>query len=346
MTLADVLGQDEAIAVLHRALSSGRAHHAYRFEGPDGTGKELAAFGFAQALVCERGTGCGACDACRRAVTFSTSEPQVPLHPDVVLVQRGLYVDVLKNDAGKKLDEKMGISVEQVRRIVLAQVGFSPAEGQARVFIVRDAHDMTPNAANALLKTLEEPRPRTHFVLLTSRPDKLLPTIRSRTMPVRFAPLSAAVLRRLLIARGVAADALEDAIALGEGSVTAALYAADLEHVRARKAFIEKVLRAAADKNPARAVEVAEKAELDRASARVELLSLAAHLDRAARRMVTDDPLGAAAVSRAFTAVLATATDFEVANAAPTLALTRLMLQLGRSGAARAALRDLERTSA
>ncbi|NUP04937.1 MAG: DNA polymerase III subunit [Polyangiaceae bacterium] len=341
MSLADVLGQEGAVATLRRAIDEGRAHHAYRFEGPDGTGKELAAFGFAQALVCTEGRGCGKCNACRRAVTFSTSEPHVPLHPDVILLQRGLYADVLRAETGKKLEEKMGISVDQVRQVVLAQVGFTPAEGRARIFIIRDAHDMTPNAANALLKTLEEPRPATHFVLLTSRPDKLLPTIRSRTMPIRFAPLAPDILRTILSSKGVAADVIEDAIALGEGSVSAALENVDEEMVARRKAFIEGALKAAASRNPARAVSFAEKADVDRTNAKQELLGFAAHLDRTARRIAATDPAGAGAIARGYQAVLATITDFEQANAAPILAYSKLLITLGRNGAARAALRDL-----
>lgn len=340
MTLADVLGQDVAVATLRRAIEGGRAHHAYRFEGPEGTGKELAALGLAQAFACTEGqTGCGTCNGCRRVVTFSTQKdtPSVPLHPDVVLIGRGIYADVLRDDNGKPLAEKMGISVEQVRRVVLAQVGFAPSEARARIFIVRDAHDMTPNAANALLKTLEEPRPATHFVLLTSRPDKMLPTIRSRSMPVRFGPLPPEIVRRVLAQRGVAEELLDDAIALGDGSISLALESADEELVTRRKTFIEGAIRAAASRNPARAVSFAERADVDRNSARQELLGLAAHLDRLARVVAPVDATAAGALARGFDAVLATANDFEMANASPTLALSRLLLLLGRCGAARAA---------
>ena len=79
MSFAAILGQDAAVATLRRALASGRVHHAYRFEGPAGIGKEMAAFALAQALVCTetdgRVDGCGACSACRRTVTFATATP-------------------------------------------------------------------------------------------------------------------------------------------------------------------------------------------------------------------------------------------------------------------------------
>src|SRR4051794_27344624 len=118
MVFGDVLGQSTAVSTLRRALEGGRLHHALRFEGPEGIGKELCVFALAQALVCSEqpGEGCGTCSACRRAVTLSPDAPSVPAHPDVVLVQRGLYpAGVL----GRNSPETTGIGVEQVRRIVL-----------------------------------------------------------------------------------------------------------------------------------------------------------------------------------------------------------------------------------
>src|SRR5690242_797134 len=110
MPFTHILGQDTAIATLSRALESNRVHHAYRFEGPDGTGKEMAAFALAQALVCTSGNplGCGACDACRRAITLAADRPRAPLHPDVRIVERGFYPpDVI----GQRNEEAKEISV-------------------------------------------------------------------------------------------------------------------------------------------------------------------------------------------------------------------------------------------
>ncbi|MEP7123581.1 MAG: DNA polymerase III subunit delta', partial [Byssovorax sp.] len=200
-----IRGQATAVATLETALRAGRVHHAYRFEGPDGTGKELAAFALAQALVCTAGDplGCGRCDACRRAVTFSDERPHSPHHPDVKIIERAFYPPETftppKNEATQ-------ISIEQIRTIVLAHAAYPPHEGRARVFVVRRAEELSVGAANSMLKTLEEPRNGTHFILLTARPDRLLDTIRSRTLPVRFAPLPAEVVRSILQARGVPAD--------------------------------------------------------------------------------------------------------------------------------------------
>src|SRR5687768_2908308 len=117
MSFDAILGQDVALQTLKVALASGRLHHAYRFEGPDGVGKERAAFALAQALVCTRqpNVGCGECSACTRAVALSDDEPMVPRHPDVVLIERGLYPPAV---LGRASPETTGIGVEQVRRIV------------------------------------------------------------------------------------------------------------------------------------------------------------------------------------------------------------------------------------
>src|SRR5262249_44124970 len=131
-----ILAQRAAIGTLQRALKSGRVHHAYRFEGPAGVGKEMAAFALAQALVCTTrleggkglGTGCGTCSSCVRAVTRSEAPP-VPLHPDVVLVERGLYP---AETIGRSRPEVQDISVDQIRRVVLERASFPPHEGRAR----------------------------------------------------------------------------------------------------------------------------------------------------------------------------------------------------------------------
>src|SRR5688572_24774827 len=176
MVFGEILGQSTAVQTLRRALAAGRLHHALRFEGPDGVGKERCAFALAQALVCTQRPreGCGDCSACKRAVTLSPEPPQVPAHPDVVLVERGLYPPGVLGRSGP---ETTGIGVEQIRRVVLSRAAFPPHEAQHLLFIFRAAHELTVSAANALLKTLEEPRPNVHFLLLTDQPRRLLDTV-------------------------------------------------------------------------------------------------------------------------------------------------------------------------
>jgi DNA polymerase-3 subunit delta' len=331
-----VLGQPTAVATLVRALESGRVHHAYRFEGPSGVGKELAAFAFAQALVCAAGArlGCGRCEACRRAVELSSGEPRTPLHPDVVLVERGLYpASVLGRDRA----EVNEISVQQVRRVVLSQAGYPPHEGRARVFIVRAADELGPEAANALLKTLEEPRPATHFVLLTARPHRLLDTVRSRSLGVRFGPLPDETLAAILRARGVG-EGLGELVALAAGSASAALEAADPERSAARQRFVAEVKRAVAG-GLDDAVEVGEGAERDRHLLAAELGGLGVAYAREAREHAAIAPERSerAAVCHR---LVGDAIDALERNASPALTLSSLVCSLARARQTRPGYRE------
>jgi DNA polymerase-3 subunit delta' len=252
--LSTVRAQETALKTLDFALQSERVHHAYLFVGPDGVGKELAAFGLAQALVCERRgeapaglfgaepkrvRACGECSACQRAVP--REDLRRPIHPDVVVIERGLYAP---QSIGKRTPETQDISIDQVRTLVLARSAFAPHEGRAKVFIVRRADELSISAANALLKTLEEPGDRTHFILLTSQPEALLPTILSRTQRVRFAPLPDDVVVQLLVEGGVDPARAAEVARLAAGSVEAGTLLADADESQARDAFIDGALAA------------------------------------------------------------------------------------------------------
>ncbi len=242
MPFADVLGQPHALGALQRGLSAGRLHHALLFYGPDGVGKELAAFALACAIVCLRkpGEGCRECEGCRKAL--GRGAEGIPLHPDVVVVEKGLYS---KDQLGRSTDEKTDISVDQIRRVVLERVAIPPNEAPQRIIIVRRAEEMSTGAANALLKTLEEPPAHTRFVLMTARLGELLPTIRSRTLPVRFAPLSDGLVERILVGRGIEAKVAAHAAQLAGGSVETALTLADPAAAEERTRAVEKLRRAA-----------------------------------------------------------------------------------------------------
>jgi DNA polymerase-3 subunit delta' len=242
--LATVRGQPTAVATLRRALREGRVHHAYLFEGPDGVGKELTAFGLAQSLVCERraegsADACGACKACVRAAPREGEGR--PVHPDVVVLERGLYDPSL---IGRKTPETQDLSIDQVRTLVLARAAFPPTEGRAKVFVVRRAEELSISAANALLKTLEEPGQRTHFILLSSVGEALLPTIRSRVQRVRFGPLPESVVVDLLAARGIERDRAAGLARLAAGSLSAALGLADPEASAQREELVSQALAA------------------------------------------------------------------------------------------------------
>ncbi len=150
----DVVGQPDAVGVLSRAATEGRMTHAWLLTGPPGSGRSTAARAFAAALQCERG-GCGACHECRTVLAGS--------HPDVTLVAT----------------EHVFLRVEDVRPLVtVAQQ--RPSLGRWRVIVVEDADRLNDTSGNLLLKAVEEPPPRTVWLLCAPSPDDVLVTIRSR----------------------------------------------------------------------------------------------------------------------------------------------------------------------
>jgi DNA polymerase III subunit delta' len=321
-----ILGQEAAVATVTTALRAGRVHHAYRFEGPDGTGKELCAFALAQALVCTGGDplGCGACDACQRVLRRSSDRPQVPLHPDVAIIEKAFYPP---ETIGRSRPELNEISVDQIRTIVLAHAAYPPHEGRARVFILRRAEELSQSAANALLKTLEEPRSGTHFVLLSSRGDRLLDTIRSRTLPVRFGPLPEAVVRGVLRESGVPEDRHDLAVELAAGSASLALELTDEERTAARDAFVTSVLRAVEARDLGAAVVLSEAGDRDKGALREDLRALGAVLARTARAEVEASPRAASVAARRYDAVARAVTNLEK-NASPGLSLITLVQEM------------------
>ena len=282
--LSTVQAQPTAVETLRRALAAGRVHHAYLLDGPDGVGKERTAFGLAQALVCERrpegaSEACGECRACLRAVPRPGDSR--PLHPDVVVLERGLYDPTT---IGRKSPETQDISIDQVRTLVLARSAFAPLEGRAKVFIVRRAEELSISAANALLKTLEEPGARTHFVLLSATADALLPTIRSRTQRVRFGALPDAVVAELLVARGMERALADETAALSGGSMATALSLGDPEASARREEFVSRALAALETRDMGGALELAEEAKKgDKGTLVVQLEALATALAIRAR---------------------------------------------------------------
>jgi DNA polymerase III subunit delta' len=312
-----IRGQATAVATLETALRGERVHHAYRFEGPDGTGKELAAFALAQALVCTAGDalGCGACSACTRAVTFADERPHSPIHPDVMIIERAFYPPEMFRP--ETVNETSQISIHQIRKIVLAHSAYPPHEGKARVFIVRRAEELSVGAANAMLKTLEEPRNGTHFILLTARPDRLLNTIRSRTLPVRFAPLPDEVVRSVLRAAKIPEERHELAIEIAGGSASLALELVDEERTAARDAFVAEALAAVSARDLGAAVAFAESRDKDKDQLKDDLRALAASLARVARQTVDSAPRTAGVAAKRYEAVAKAVVNLDRNASAP-----------------------------
>ncbi len=184
MSLAEVEAQGRAVDALRAALSNQKVHHAWLFCGPEGVGKELAANGFAQALVCREKpwVGCGTCAACRR-VTKQNHPDVTWVMPEAEQVDRGI--------AGRSdftHTPSRDIRIDQVRALQ-ERLAFRALEAPHKVAILVNAHAMNAPAQNALLKTLEEPPRDTVLILISAAPDKLLPTIRSRCAKAPFGPL-------------------------------------------------------------------------------------------------------------------------------------------------------------
>ncbi len=324
--LPSLLAQETAKATLERALAQERVHHAYLFDGPDGVGKERAALGLAQALVCERRArgareACGQCSACVRVAPRAGDAR--PLHPDVVLLERGLYAP---EQIGRRSPETQDLSIDQVRVLVLSRAAFPPHEGKARVFIVRRAEELSTGAANALLKTLEEPGDRTHFVLLSSRAESLLPTIRSRTQRVRFGRLPDAVVERLLILDGSAAEDARAVAKLAHGSMAEAKALSDPEATAARQAFVSKAVDALEGRGLGPLLEVAEDAKKQKDGLELHLVALAQRLAELSCQEVKGGGSGLAQANR-YRMALAALTQLD-GNASAQLVTESMLIRM------------------
>ncbi|MEY3101443.1 MAG: hypothetical protein RL435_589 [Actinomycetota bacterium] len=171
--LSEVIGQDHVVTPLTNALASGQIHHAYLFSGPRGCGKTSSARIMARSLNCEKGptpTPCGACQSCRDLA------PMGPGSIDVIELDAATHG--LVDDARELRDKAF----------------FSPVQSKYKIYIIDEAHQLGPGAANALLKVVEEPPPHVLFIFATTEPDKLIATIRSRTHHYPFRLVAPALL--------------------------------------------------------------------------------------------------------------------------------------------------------
>ena len=201
-----VAGHEETKERLQTLLREGRVPHALLFSGPRGIGKRMLAVATAAALLCKSpkdGLACGVCESCR-ALAAGT-------HPD--------FYAVLPEKAGKAA---RSIKIEQIREL-RAEAARRPRLSARRTVLLDDVETMNDAAANALLKTLEEPPGDTVFFLVTGARQALLPTIVSRCTGVRFAPLNDEAMAQVLTEHGVSEELLKPLIALAEGSAGRAL---------------------------------------------------------------------------------------------------------------------------
>ncbi|MBR2560620.1 MAG: DNA polymerase III subunit delta' [Eubacterium sp.] len=175
---AGIIGRADVVAHMQNAIRADKISHAYILSGESGSGKRLLSSIFARTLQCEeQGTEpCGRCASCKKALSGN--------HPDIIYVSH----------------EKAGtVSVDEIRDQVVNDVAIRPYESRYKIYIIDDASKMTPQAQNALLKTLEEPPAYAVILLLADNVDSLLPTILSRCVMLRLAPVSDREIKEFLM---------------------------------------------------------------------------------------------------------------------------------------------------
>jgi DNA polymerase-3 subunit delta' len=200
MAFKDVAGNTRVKRILRLALERGRVPNSLIFSGPEGVGKTALALTLAKTLNC-RTLSTDSCDACPSCRAIDAES-----HPDVIR----LTVEVQK------------VKAEQTD-LVKQMAYLRPMTGKRRVFIVDDAKDMTPQAANSLLKVLEEPPSFSHIILVTDSPDRLLPTIRSRCRILPFAPIAREEIEEILIERDFSPEQARILALLVDGNLDRAL---------------------------------------------------------------------------------------------------------------------------
>lgn len=207
---SDLVGQRPLVELLRRAVGGHQMSHAWLFTGPPGSGRSNAATAFAAALQCPDG-GCGACHACRTVLAGS--------HADVTVTRT----------------EKLSLGVDEVRELV-RRSALAPVGDRWQIMIVEDADRLTEQAANALLKSIEEPTARTVWLLCAPTVEDVLPTIRSRCRLVTLSTPTAEEVAGFLVARdGVAPDLAAAAARASQGHIGRARALARDEDARDRR---------------------------------------------------------------------------------------------------------------
>lgn len=190
----NLVGNDTVKQTFHRLIAKGRVPNSLLFAGDEGVGKRTFATELIKTLLCRNlidGDACGGCSTCKRAASF-----HFPKAEDKEAYKRVIFSD--HPDFGMVVPFNRNVLVDAIRHLE-SEANFRPYEAANRFFIIDNAEKMNDSAANALLKTLEEPAEGSHIFLVTSRPDSLLPTIRSRCQTIRFSPVTIVEIEKFLI---------------------------------------------------------------------------------------------------------------------------------------------------
>ncbi|MDO9026713.1 MAG: DNA polymerase III subunit delta' [bacterium] len=286
MLFNDMIGQEVAKKILRRSFEEQRLAQSYLFYGPSGVGKEMAAFELAQALNC---TGveapCGACSQCQKTVNFNHPDLHyvfpVP-HPSGESDKKKLAEEIAELLAQKAekpylsldFDRPVAITIDDIR-VLQSKLSLQPYQGKKKVVIIIKPEAMTTEAANAFLKTLEEPSPTTNFILVCDKPNALLATILSRCQKIRFMRLDrAAVIQNLEERHGLDPAQAKMLASLSQGSLGQALEMMDLDLLEERR-MAGDLLRAGLEKRYAEMMEAIDLAtgEKGRPQRVLELMS-------------------------------------------------------------------------
>ncbi len=239
-----LIGNDHIKEILRRMISKNRVPRSLLLAGLEGVGKRQFALELAKSFVClnpQSGEACDKCTTCKRADVFTFPKPEDKKEEFEKVFFSGNI------DVGTVIPCRNNILVNSIRELE-REANFRPYEAKARIFIIDDADKMNDAASNALLKTLEEPAPTTYLFLISSRPDSLLQTIRSRCQTIRFAPVDAKNIERFLLSTSkFSPDDAELVARLSAGSIGRALDF-NLEKFRVQREAMLKVLQSVVGK--------------------------------------------------------------------------------------------------
>jgi DNA polymerase-3 subunit delta' len=236
-----LIGNSSVKQAIRRFIATGRIPNSLLFAGPEGVGKKQFALELARSIVCRgprEGEACGECASCKRVGVFEF--PGADAKGDDY--DRVFFSE--HSDVGMVVPFNRTLRVGSIRALE-AEANFRPYEAPARVFIIDDAQKMNEAASNALLKTLEEPPVTTHIFLVSSKPDSLLPTIRSRSQILRFGPVDASEIEHLLLMSHKYSQEDARLIASNASGNVAWASSVKVDEYRARREIAIDILRSA-----------------------------------------------------------------------------------------------------